>query len=380
MDHIVVSAEISNFKRHGSGTFYFTLKDEKSALKCIMFPENAARVDFPARDGIQVLAEGSIRAYERDGIYQLYVTSLKEQGAGELYRIFEERKARLADMGMFAQEYKKDIPSYCMKLGVVTAATGAAIHDIINVATRRNPHILIKLYPALVQGAGAAASIAAGIEYLDKLGLDCIIVGRGGGSIEDLWAFNEEEVAMAVFQCETPIISAVGHEVDYTISDFVADLRAPTPSAAAELAVFDYASFRQELDAYEYTLNEMIRKVAKTNRQELERQTLKLKLLHPKIGLSQKKEQLNFLNANITHLIHQILLKKRQEFELSCRHLESLSPLSRLRGGYAFITDVMQEPVLSSEELSTGEDIIIHMGDGIVEAQTKSITKRTVGL
>lgn len=244
LNRIQVKGEVSNLKYHTSGHIYFTLKDGGSALAAVMFAgRRAAGLKFRMQEGQQVIVRGSIEVYERDGRYQLYAKEIEPDGTGDLYRRFVELRDRLEEMGMFAGEYKQPIPRYARTVGIVTASTGAAIRDIMNISARRNPYVQLVLFPAQVQGEGAVPSIVKGIEVLDRMGLDVIIVGRGGGSIEDLWAFNEEAVARAIFACRTPVISAVGHETDVTIADYVADLRAPTPSAAAELAVFDYAQF-----------------------------------------------------------------------------------------------------------------------------------------
>ena len=250
LNNVYVKGEISNCKYHTSGHIYFTLKDKGGVIACVMFAGNRRGLNFRLEEGLKVTAFGSVNVYERDGKYQLYVKEVKMDGQGDLYRKFELLKAELLEMGMFDASYKKSLPKYAMKVGIVTAKTGAAIQDIINIATRRNPHVQLYLYPAIVQGAEAAPTIVQGIRTLDELGLDVIIVGRGGGSLEDLWAFNEEIVARAIFSCNTPIISAVGHETDTTIADYVADMRAPTPSAAAELAVFDYNAYLAELKGY----------------------------------------------------------------------------------------------------------------------------------
>ena len=237
LQKIYVKGEVSNCKYHTSGHIYFSLKDETGTLNCVMFAGHRRGLAFAMKNGDKVIVGGSVDVYERDGRYQMYAKEITLEGAGALYERYLALKQELEDMGMFAQEYKQPIPRFIRRLGVVTAPTGAAVQDIRNISYRRNPYLQIILYPALVQGAGAAESIVKGIQMLDKTDVDVIIVGRGGGSIEDLWAFNEEIVARAIFECSTPIISAVGHETDFTIADFAADLRAPTPSAAAELAV-----------------------------------------------------------------------------------------------------------------------------------------------
>ena len=262
---IFVKGEVSNCKYHSSGHIYFTLKDAKGVITCVMFAGSRAGLSFQMQEGQMVVVGGTIDVYERDGKYQLYAKQIVLDGAGRLYEKFEQLKQELAEMGMFAPEYKQPIPKYIQKLGVVTAATGAAVRDIIEIATRRNPYIQIILYPAIVQGEQAAESIVNGINALELFGVDAIIVGRGGGSIEDLWAFNEKIVAQAVFDCSIPIISAVGHETDTTIIDFVADLRAPTPSAAAELAVYEYAQLMEHLQLYQNTLNRYMLEIGRAH-------------------------------------------------------------------------------------------------------------------
>ena len=258
MQRISIKGEVSNCKYHTSGHIYFTLKDEVGTINAIMFAGNRKGLSFPMKEGDKVIATGFVEVYERDGKYQLYAREIELDGAGNLYLKFEALKHELEEMGMFAAEYKKPIPKYAMRIGVVTAPTGAAVRDIQNIAGRRNPFVQLILYPALVQGDGAVESIVNGIHALDMLGLDVLIVGRGGGSIEDLWAFNEESVARAIFECETPVISAVGHETDTTIADYVADLRAPTPSAAAELAVFDYYAVKEQMAFYEKRMRQKL--------------------------------------------------------------------------------------------------------------------------
>lgn len=378
LKRISIQGEISNCRHHTSGHLYFTLKDDKSTLSCVMFASYAAKLTCIPREGMSVVAKGSIRIYERDGKYQLYVTAMEPAGTGEWYRLFEERKAMLEEMGLFSPEYKKPIPRYARTVGVVTASTGAAIQDIINISHRRNPYVQLVLYPSLVQGASAAADIAKGIAYLDTLGLDVIIVGRGGGSIEDLWAFNEECVAMAIFQCDTPVISAVGHETDFTIADFAADLRAPTPSAAAELAVFEYDAFAQELEALAYDMRQSLMSVVTDHRRRLEQLGLLLKLSHPREKLRQQREQLSRYRLQMKQQLQLALEKERHRLVLASELLEARSPLSRLKGGYAFLTDTHQVPLCRMEELSVGDCFQAHMEDGIVEASVTACLPRSI--
>ena len=294
MNRIYVKGEVSNCKYHTSGHIYFTLKDESGALTAVMFAGNRKGLTFPMKNGDNVIVLGSISVYERDGKYQLYAKEIILDGAGVLYQKFEALKKELEEMGMFAEEYKQPIPKYIKTLGIVTAPTGAAIRDIQNISKRRNPYVQTILYPALVQGEGAVASIVNGIHALEQLKVDVIIVGRGGGSIEDLWAFNEEAVARAIFECSIPIISAVGHETDTTIADFVADLRAPTPSAAAELAVYDWQELAQQLLSVKMELNRGMSDKLEQTEERLKMYERQLKLLTPQNRLNDKRQWKNF--------------------------------------------------------------------------------------
>ena len=287
---IYMKGEVSNCKYHTSGHIYFSLKDESGTISCVMFASARKGLAFGMKNGQQVLVLGNISVYERDGTYQLYASRILLDGAGLLYEKFEALKAELEEMGMFDPVYKKPIPPFVKKLGVVTAPTGAAVQDIRNISARRNPFVQLILYPALVQGDGAVESIVNGIHALDALGVDVMIVGRGGGSIEDLWAFNEEEVARAIFECETPVISAVGHETDWTIADFVADLRAPTPSAAAELAVFDYAAVEGRLGEIKERMFLLNMQRIQQMRKELEHAKDRLSYLSPEGQLREKRK------------------------------------------------------------------------------------------
>lgn len=368
LKRISIQGEISNCKNHSSGHLYFTLKDAQSTLNCVMFASNRAKLTFIPREGMRVIAKGSVRVFARDGVYQLYATALEPAGVGEWFRLFEERKAQLAEMGMFSPEYKKPIPCFAKTVGVVTAKTGAAIQDIINISHRRNPYVQLVLYPTLVQGAQAAEEIAAGIDYLDTLGLDVIIVGRGGGSIEDLWAFNEECVAMAIFRCETPVISAVGHETDVTIADFVADMRAPTPSAAAELAVFEYDAFENTLELFADQMAVSIRRMTDREKKQLEQAQLMLKLSHPKERLKTQNETLKQYALQMERQMQRLIEQKKADLSLASSRLEAQSPLGRLRGGYAFLTDEKGDPLCQAKELTPGKKFYAYMEDGVAQA------------
>ena len=376
LKRISIQGEISNCRKHSGGHLYFTLKDETSTLSCVMFASNRAKLTFIPSEGMRVIARGSIRIYERDGVYQLYVTQLEPAGVGEWFRLFEERKAQFEEMGMFSEEYKKPIPRFAKKVGVVTAKTGAAIQDIINITHRRNPYVQLILYPTLVQGESAAVNIAAGIDYLDTLGLDVIIVGRGGGSIEDLWAFNEECVAMAIFRCETPVISAVGHETDFTIADFVADLRAPTPSAAAELAVFEYDTFENTLNLFAAQLSQSMQTLIESRKKELEHAKLSLKVSHPSVRLKAQSETLKQYEAQIKRQMMHLIDQKKAQLSIAAAKLEAQSPLKKVGGGYAFLTDENKKPVCSVNQMTPQTTFFAYLSYCIVQADvTKCMPK-----
>ena len=379
MSHIAVRGEISNCKYHSSGHIYFTLKDETGVLKAVMFRGNAARgLSFHMDVGDRVVVLGEIRIYERDGQYQLYAQQVTRDGIGILYQKFMERKKELEEMGMFAQEYKRDIPRYAFRVGVVTAPTGAAIRDIQNISHRRNPYVQLLLYPALVQGEGAAASIVQGIYAMEEKNVDVIIVGRGGGSMEDLWAFNEEIVARAIFECPIPIISAVGHETDYTIADYVADLRAPTPSAAAELAVFDYRQVRERLDMSAQTLLYRMNQQMELARSRVREYQLHLKALHPKNQLMQKRQYLTDLEESLERGMQEILQKKRHQLEMYAARLEGCSPLKKLQGPYAFMSKSDGKPIRSVDDVQVDEQIEAQLLDGKITARVCGTEKNGV--
>lgn len=379
MSHIAVRGEISNCKYHSSGHIYFTLKDETGVLKAVMFRGNAAKgLSFHMDVGDRVVVLGEIRIYERDGQYQLYAQQVTRDGVGILYQKFMERKKELEEMGMFAQEYKRDIPRYAFRIGVVTAPTGAAIRDIQNISHRRNPYVQLLLYPALVQGEGAAVSIVQGIYAMEEKNVDVIIVGRGGGSMEDLWAFNEEIVARAIFECPIPIISAVGHETDYTIADYVADLRAPTPSAAAELAVFDYRQVQERLDMSAQTLLYRMNQQMELARGKVREYQLHLKALHPKNQLMQKRQYLTDLEESLERGMQEILQKKRHQLEMYAARLDGCSPLKKLQGPYAFMSKSDGKPIRSVDDVQVDEQIEAQLLDGKITARVCGTEKNGV--
>lgn len=375
MNRIYVKGEVSNCKYHTSGHIYFTLKDETGALQAVLFAGNRKGLAFSMKDGDNVIVLGSVSVYERDGKYQLYAKEIILDGAGLLYQRFEALKRELEEMGMFAPEYKQPIPRYIRTLGIVTAPTGAAIRDIQNISRRRNPYIQTILYPAQVQGEGAAASIVNGIHALERFGVDVMIVGRGGGSIEDLWAFNEEIVARAIFECSVPVISAVGHETDTTIADYVADLRAPTPSAAAELAVYDVRELQGQLLTLRMELNRRMTDKLERCQEQVRQYERNFKLLAPANRVNEKRQMAADLAEKLQSLLMQHLTVARHELELYAGKLEALSPAKKMSQGYAFIADGTGKGIRSVEDLRQGDYFNIHMGDGRVRAQACEIVR-----
>ena len=375
LHQISIKGEVSNCKYHSSGHIYFTLKDQTGTIAAVMFSRYRRGLAFQMKEGDKVVVTGSVEVYERDGKYQLYAREIELEGAGNLYLKFEALKRELEEMGMFDAAYKKPIPRYATRIGIVTAPTGAAIQDIRNIAARRNPYVQLILYPALVQGDGAAASIVRGIHALDVLGVDVIIVGRGGGSIEDLWAFNEEIVARAIFESRGPVISAVGHETDTTIADYVADLRAPTPSAAAELAVYEYQAAENLMKEYQMRLSSAVLKKAEQNRQYLKQAALKLRLFHPRQKLLENRQYASDLELQLRSRMEEILQQKRHQFALYVEKMKGLSPLEKLNQGYAYVEDKKGRPVRQIADVKEGDAIRIYVSDGMIEAQVKGMTE-----
>ncbi|MBR6469200.1 MAG: exodeoxyribonuclease VII large subunit [Lachnospiraceae bacterium] len=368
-----VKGEVSNVKYHSSGHIYFTMKDNTGTLACVMFAGNRKGLAFTLKEGQQIIAGGRIDVYERDGKYQLYAASIVLDGLGQLYERFEQLKKELEEMGMFADEYKKPIPKYITKLGVVTAPTGAAVRDIINITKRRNPHVSIILYPAKVQGEGSAESIVEGIRMLEAQGVDVMIVGRGGGSIEDLWAFNEESVARAIFDCTVPVISAVGHETDTTIADFVADLRAPTPSAGAELAVFDIMAFSDMLNGYKEALKDSLIDAVGKKRDRYEKLALKLHGLSPGHKLREQRMRYISLLEHLQDSINGTLKDKRHLFDIRVERLEALSPLKRLSSGFAFVQDDKGRALKSVKDINVSDELKLSLKDGELITEVKKV-------
>lgn len=366
---IYVKGEVSNCKYHPSGHIYFSLKDETGLLSCVMFAGQRRGLAFRMKDGDRVVVGGAVDVYERDGRYQMYAREITLEGAGALYERFLALKAELEEMGMFATEYKQPIPRFIQKLGVVTAPSGAAVQDIRNISLRRNPYLQIILYPALVQGDGAADSIVQGIRMLDGAGVDTIIVGRGGGSIEDLWAFNEEKVARAIFECRTPIISAVGHETDFTIADFAADLRAPTPSAAAELAVDDFAQVMHILDNYRERFRRDMRERIEYQKVRLEQYKLRLKYLSPESRLRDNRQILADYDDALRSAMKNKLQQYRHRLGIYLERYQGMSPLVKLNQGYSFVADQDGRGISSVEQVKPGDRVEISVTDGVIRAE-----------
>lgn len=373
LNNISVRGEVSNCKYHSSGHIYFSIKDRNGLLSCVMFAGKKRGLDFKMEEGNKVIVSGNINVYERDGKYQLYADKIEKEGTGDLYKRFIELKNELEEMGMFSDEYKKEIPKYSMNVGIVTASTGAAIQDIINISKRRNPYIRLVLYPAKVQGDGAADTIVNGIRCLDSKNLDAIIVGRGGGSIEDLWAFNEEKVARAIFECNTPVISAVGHETDYTIADYVADMRAPTPSAAAELVVFEYNKLCEKISSYEENMRYRIDNKIRNYRNTVNDLLWKLNKMSPANNIQSKRQRLADLEIRLYDSINRKTSERRHQLELLTERLNGLSPLNKLSGGYAYISDDKNKPVKSIKQINADDELKIVLKDG--NAKVKVIDK-----
>jgi len=372
--NICIKGEVSNCKYHSSGHIYFTLKDASGTISAIMFAGYRRGLKFQMKEGDKVMVTGSVEVYEGAGKYQIYAREIELDGAGNLYLQFEALKKELEEMGMFAPEYKKPIPRFVKTVGIVTAPTGAAIQDIRNVASRRNPYVQLILYPALVQGDGAKESIVRGIQALEQLGVDVIIVGRGGGSIEDLWAFNEEMVARAIFDCSVPIISAVGHEIDWTIADYVSDLRAPTPSAAAELAVFDYALTKQKLIEHKLRMNRSMSRCISMMRQRLEHEKTKLRLLSPQNRLNENRRRLLDYEEKIADRMQKTWTKKKHELMLLANTLEGLSPVKKISSGYAYV-ETKGKSIKSIHTVNVSDEILVHVTDGQMKAVVTEVVE-----
>ena len=377
LNRIYVKGEVSNLKYHTSGHIYFSLKDESGTIACVMFAGSRSGLSFRMEEGQQIIVLGVVDVYARDGKYQLYARKIVRDGVGLLYERFELLKKELQEMGMFAPEYKQKIPKYIRRLGVVTAPTGAAVRDIINITKRRNPFVQIILYPALVQGEGAAESIVKGIHALEAAGVDVMIVGRGGGSIEDLWAFNEEIVARAVYECSVPVISAVGHETDTTIIDFVSDLRAPTPSAAAELAVPDMRVILGQIQGYEESLSHAMEQAVLRNRQRVENYQRIFRHLNPQSRLNDRRQRLMEIEERLRIGMNRKLDAAKSELAIRTQKLEGVSPLRQLERGYAYVSDEEGHGITSAGQVTKGQRLLLDVRDGRIESEVTAVKKRT---
>ena len=379
LNRIYVKGEVSNCKYHTSGHIYFSLKDESGTIACVMFAGQRGGLSFRICDGQQIVVFGQVNVYERGGSYQLYAREIRLDGEGVLYERFQALKRELEEMGMFAPEYKRPIPAYARRIGIVTAPTGAAVRDIMNISRRRNPYVQLILYPALVQGAGAKESIVQGIRLLDQQNVDVIIVGRGGGSIEDLWAFNEEEVARAIFYCKTPIISAVGHETDTTIADYVADLRAPTPSAAAELAVYDYWQVQEYLDTGRRKLLTNLHAKLEIARLRTEKYETKLKYMHPEYKLQNYRQRLAEVEEKMHVLMDRKIEQNRHKLAVYMEQMKGLSPLLKLNQGYAYIENSDAKAIRSINQVECGESLSAYVTDGVIRMTVESVKEENHG-
>lgn len=401
LNRIYVKGEVSNCKYHTSGHIYFSLKDESGTIACVMFAGQRGGLSFRLKEGQQVVVLGSVNVYERSGSYQLYAREIRLDGEGLLYEQFQILKKELEEMGMFAPEYKQQIPAYVKTIGVVTAPTGAAVRDIMNISARRNPYVRLILYPAQVQGDGAAESIVRGIEMLERIGVDLMIVGRGGGSIEDLWAFNEETVARAIFNCSVPVISAVGHETDTTIADYVADLRAPTPSAAAELAVWDYRPVLDHMLECQDKLNGMLEQKIAIERMRVDQFKLWLAFQHPSRQLYAQQQRLADIEDQLREMMGQSLAERKQKttdlgtelykgmdqqlqqtryrLAINVEKMNGLSPIRKLNQGYSYVENQKLAAVKSIRQVQPQDRLSIHVADGVICTIVESVKEENHG-
>ena len=377
LNRIYVKGEVSNCKYHTSGHIYFSLKDESGTIACVMFAGQRGGLSFHMREGQQIIVLCSVNVYERTGSYQLYAQEIRLDGEGTLYEKYQMLKQELEEMGMFAPEYKKAIPRYAKRIGVVTAPTGAAVRDIMNISARRNPYVQLLLYPAQVQGEGAKESIVRGIRMLETKNVDVIIVGRGGGSIEDLWAFNDECVARAIFDCQVPVISAVGHETDVTIADYVADLRAPTPSAAAELAVWDYRQLQGYLDECRLRMNRSMTGTIRINRLRLKELDVRLSYLHPRHKLQDQQQRLIELEEELRTLMRDRVKEARHRLAIQIEKLNGLSPVRKLNQGFAYVEEADGGVVKSIRQVEKGDELTVYVTDGLIRTSVKAVQKKT---
>lgn len=370
---IQVKGEISGCKYHYSGHIYFTLKDAGAAISCVMFSSQRKGLDFTLEDGQSVIVTGQISVFERDGRYQLYARSIAQDGVGRLYEEYEKLKKRLLAEGLFDEQRKKPIPRYASKIGVVTAETGAVIQDICNVTYRRNPYVQLYLYPAKVQGEGAAQTVIEGIHYFEQTDVDTIIIGRGGGSVEDLWCFNDEVLARVIADCTKPIISAVGHETDTTISDYAADLRAPTPSAAAELAVYSWREMEIGLREYRNDLRQAMHQILKVRKLELQKYMVLLQHVSPEDILRQKRLALADSQERLQRLMEKRLTDAKHRLALYAEEMKGLSPLQKLQSGYTYTADEAGNHIDSVQSLEKGQHLTLTFADGQADVTVDEI-------
>lgn len=372
LNDVRIKGEISNFKHHTSGHMYMSLKDESGVLRAVMFRNSAMNLDFKPENGMQVIAEGRVGVYERDGQYQLYINSMSKDGKGNLFEQFEKLKKKLEAEGLFDQSVKKTLPTFPKRVGVATAPTGAAVRDIINILSRRFPYADICLYPVLVQGDGAAESVCKAIEYFNETkSADVLIIGRGGGSMEDLWAFNEEILARAIFESEIPIISAVGHETDFTISDFVADLRAPTPSAAAELAVPSAEELRERTEIYYSRIRTAVRKTIETEKLRLKVYSEKQVLRDPMFMVNEKGMQLDSAYKELENAMQNGIMQKQQQLGIAVSKLDGLSPLNTLKRGFSVAKTEDGKVIKKVSDVESGRNVAIVVSDGEIHTVVK---------
>ena len=379
LSQVAVKGEISNYKLYPSGHHYFTLKDENAALKCVMFKGNAFRLRFRPENGMKVIALGKISVYPRDGAYQLYCTALTVDGVGDLHAAFEQLKAKLAAQGLFAQEHKKSLPKYPVTIGIVTSSAGAAVHDMLRILGKRYPICRVRLFPVRVQGAEAPGEIASAIRYANQYQMaDLLIVGRGGGSIEDLWAFNDEKVAYAIYESQIPVISAVGHEPDVTIADYVADLRAATPSNGAELAVPDGETLVQTLDAYAASLESMIQKKLRNAAEKLNSVSSASVLRSPLGYLDRREKDLSFLKTRLAASQNQKIAVESNRFTAYIAQMDAMSPLKVMSRGYSIAKTESDEILRSVRQVHIGDLVSILLQDGAIRASVTEIQEERI--
>ncbi|MCR5331912.1 MAG: exodeoxyribonuclease VII large subunit [Lachnospiraceae bacterium] len=373
LNNISVRGEVSNCSYSSSGHIYFSVKDSNSQLSCALFKNRLSGLKFKLKDGLSVVVTGSINVYIPGGRYSFIAEKIEMEGVGALYEKYEKLKAKLAEEGLFAPEHKKPLPKYVRTVGVVTSQTGAVLHDIMNITSRRNPYVNIRLAPAAVQGTGAARTLISALKRLEATKPDVIIIGRGGGSFEDLFEFNDEELARAIYDCSIPVISAVGHEVDFTICDFVSDLRAPTPSAAAELAVYSLDDLHGSLIDYHSTLYSLMQGRIDQYRNRVKIKALSLEKMSPSGKLKVRKQQLKQISASLDNNFKRLFDRKKHLLKLYAERLEGFSPLKKIRSGYAYVTDDEERNIKSIRGVSKGDPLNIRVTDGMIRSVVENI-------